>query len=138
MKKIFLDTNILIDFYQSREPFFMDAATIIQMGADKLVDLRCSSTTIINMFYILRGYPKSELYSKIRELLSIVTVIGNSSESIERALKWEWKDFEDCVQYITAQASESDIIITRNSQDFEGITIPVMEPKEFIETLYNL
>jgi len=33
MKRIFLDTNVIIDFLEQREPFFKAAANVIDLGA---------------------------------------------------------------------------------------------------------
>ena len=35
MKRVFLDTNIIIDFLEQREPFFKAAANVLDLGAKK-------------------------------------------------------------------------------------------------------
>ena len=42
---------------------------------------------------------------------------------------------EDAVQYSVALANRVDIIITRNHKDFEGGPIPVLSPKEFLDSI---
>lgn len=43
--KIFLDTNVMVDFCAEREPFYSNAATIIEMGHNGNVSLIVSSLT---------------------------------------------------------------------------------------------
>ena len=52
--KLFLDTNIVVDFYAQRDPFFSSAWKIIELAERGLVDIVVSSLTIINLAYILR------------------------------------------------------------------------------------
>ena len=47
-------------------------------------------------------------------------------------LQTEWSDYEDALQYATAQASESDCIITRNKCDYNLSTLPVYTPEELL------
>ena len=60
--KLFLDTNIVVDFYAQRDPFFSSAWKIIELAERGLVDIVVSSLTIINLAYILRkGYDKPKI-----------------------------------------------------------------------------
>lgn len=52
--KIFLDTNVMVDFCAEREPFYSNAATIIEMGHNGNVSLIVSSLTLVNIAYVLR------------------------------------------------------------------------------------
>jgi len=49
MKKVFLDTNVLIDYLARRGQFFQPAAQIVQLGQDRQCDsqilrMPCSTT----------------------------------------------------------------------------------------------
>ena len=49
MKKVFLDTNVLIDYLARRGQFFQPAAQIVQLGQDRQCDFQilrmpCSTT----------------------------------------------------------------------------------------------
>ena len=48
-------------------------------------------------------------------------------------MKLHWKDFEDAVQYVTAERIKADYIITRNTKDIESKKIPVVTPNEFLK-----
>jgi predicted nucleic acid-binding protein len=45
MKKIFVDTNIVIDLLSGREPFFEEAATLFSLADKKRIELIVSSLT---------------------------------------------------------------------------------------------
>lgn len=133
MKKVFIDTNVVIDFYQVRQPFFNEAATIFQLALDRKIQMLISTTTVVNAFYLLRkSYPVTELYEKLRALFMLAQVVETNAETVASALTEEWKDFEDCIQYVSADSSDADIILTRNKKDYEKKTIPVMTPTEFL------
>ena len=43
MKKVFLDTNVLIDYLARRGQFFQPAAQIVQLGQDRQCELLVSA-----------------------------------------------------------------------------------------------
>ena len=134
MKKVFLDTNVVIDFYQRREPFFAESQAIVQMAFEKQITLVVSATTMINAFYILRKYYDADtLYDKMRSLFLLANVSDITSEILAGALAEQWGDFEDCVQYLSATNIEADVIVTRNVKDYTSTSIPVMTPTEFLD-----
>jgi predicted nucleic acid-binding protein len=53
MKKVFVDTNKLIDLLSRREPFFEEAAEIFSLADNKIIELSISSLTIANTSYTL-------------------------------------------------------------------------------------
>ena len=60
-----------------------------------------------------------------------------TQEEIKAALLSDWDDFEDAVQYFTAQSIEVSYIITRNKKDYLSSTITVVEPLEFLKIIEN-
>lgn len=53
MKKIFVDTNIVIDLLSQREPFYEEAAELFSLADKKIVELSVSSLTFVNTSYAL-------------------------------------------------------------------------------------
>ena len=56
-------------------------------------------------------------------------------KTIEKALSYNFKDFEDDVQFYTALQSNSSIIITRNGQDFKNAIILIMTAEEYLRSI---
>ena len=71
----------------------------------------------------------------VEKLLQIVSVAGVTEAEILTALKSGWNDFEDAVQYFTAQNIEVSYIITRNKKDYLSGDIAIAEPEEFFNLL---
>lgn len=133
--KVFLDTNVVIDFYARRIPFFQAVADIMDMCFRKEIEVVLSSLTLINTAYILRkAFLKNEVMEKMKRLTVICHISPIDKGIIENAMEKNTKDFEDCVQYYSAMTENVDIIITRNKKDFYFSEITIMSPEEFITT----
>jgi predicted nucleic acid-binding protein len=137
MKRIFVDTNILIDLLARREPFFEEAAELFSLADKKQVELSVSSLTIANTSYaLLRQMDSNKAKSVLRKLRLILKILPLDDKVIGLALNDEnFLDFEDGLQYFTAIEDEQELIITRNLKDFKNSKIPTMTAKQFIETM---
>lgn len=135
--KVFLDTNILIDFISGRKPFVEDALVLFQLADDKVLDLMVSDLTIINTVYILRRlhYSMEDVYGTLNDIRPLLTITSIGSTVIDRCLHSQMPDFEDSVQYYSAQSAGADYIITRNKGDFPIDRVAVLTPKEFFNIL---
>ena len=133
--KVFVDTNILIDFICNRDEFYDDAETVFAYGLSGLTSVSITDISIINTLYVGKryGYTVEELSNLLSETLSYCNLSIIDSNVILNALNSIWKDKEDATQYYAAKESMADIIITRNVKDFQLSDIPVMTPKEFIK-----
>lgn len=132
--KVFLDTNVVIDFCAKREKFFSSAAKIIDLGISGDIDLAVSSLTFINVAYIMRkGYDKEVVMDKLDELASLFEITQIDGDTIRQSIEKRSKDFEDCVQCFSAMTANSDLIVTRNVNDFKDLPLPVMTPDDFID-----
>ena len=134
--RVFLDTNVVIDFYARREDFFLPASVIIDLAHKKRIDIVVSSLTFVNAFFILRKtYHKEDLYLKLSKLAAICTITKIDEEIIKLCLqkKGADADFEDAVQCASAKTSDVDVIITRNPKHFRDFDINVQTPSEFLD-----
>jgi len=133
MKTVFLDTNIVIDFYSKRGEFYQPALMIFDLAKEEKFKIAVSATTFINAFYILRKiYEKTELKQKMISLSKICIITDVTSDNVYQALNSEFKDFEDCIQVFSCKNIASDIIVTRNKKDFLSSKIRVLDPIEFL------
>ncbi len=136
MKKIFIDSDVVIDFFNQRVPFNEEATKLFALVAEKKLQAAVSSLIFSNLYYVLR---KSKLHREVimilRKLRIFVDVLPVSAGEIDRALISDFKDFEDAIQYFTAMEHKMDVLITRNTRDFKTAKIPVLSPKEFLSSL---
>ena len=137
MKKVFVDTNIVIDLLSRREPFFEETATLFSQADKKRIELTISSLTIANTSYtLLRQMDSNKAKSILRKLRLIVRILPLDDKIVGLALNDEtFSDFEDGLQYFTAIENLQELIITRNLRDFKNSKLPTMTAKQFIETL---
>ncbi len=132
MKRIFLDTNVILDFILERDGAD-DASDILSMGENNEINLFVSVLTIANIAYIVsKGHTKEELYSFLADLTEVVHTLPMNEEQVKESLTCLATDFEDVLQYVCAKSNDSDIIITRNTKHFRFSKIPVLSPKEFL------
>ncbi len=137
MKKLFIDTNILIDLLSRREPFYEESAALFSLADRKKVELAVSSLTIANTSYVLlRQLKANQVKEVLRKLRLVVKVLPLDDKIIGLALNDKtFADFEDCLQYFTAIENEQEMIITRNLKDYKTSQIPVMTARQFLETM---
>ena len=61
-------------------------------------------------------------------------IIGTTKTEIVRALKNDFSDYEDYIQYSSALTiKDLDVIITRNIKDYRNSSIAVMTPLNFLK-----
>lgn len=131
--KVFLDTNVVVDFSAEREPFYKDAADIIDMAYRKETSLIISSLTVVNMAYVMRKVKTREIIEeKIKQLMALCIVSPINKQAITDAIASHPSDFEDAVQYFSARQAGADLIITRDAGGFQEFDLPVMTPAEFL------
>jgi predicted nucleic acid-binding protein len=137
MKKLFVDTNIVIDLLSRREPFFEEAATLFSLADKKQIELTASSLTIANTSYaLLRQMDSNKAKAILRKLRLIVKTLQLDDKIIGLALNDEaFAGFEDGLQYFTAIENGQELIITRNLKDFKNSKLPTMTAKQFIESI---
>lgn len=135
MKRLFLDTNILLDAALQRDRSAY-ARQLLQWCDDGLIWLCASSLTYANIAYILRNHPKEEMYQCLRMLREGIEVISLDSNCLDAALAQIVGDFEDMLQYQCALAADCDAVITNNIKDFrEFAQIPVYGSAEIVNIL---
>ena len=132
MMKVFLDTNILIDYVDHREKRVY-AGLILSMADEGLITLFASYLSYANMGYILRKRTQEERYRLIREARAMATVLPCDVEQLDVALAHPVKDYEDMLQYQCALAAGCDVVVTNNKKDFhEFCQLPFLTSEEFL------
>jgi predicted nucleic acid-binding protein len=137
MKKVFVDTNIILDLLSRREPFYQESADLFSFADKKVIEIYISALSIANINYTLSKLVNSEKAKEIlRKLKIIAEILALDEKVIGVALNDNsFSDFEDGLQYFTAIDNDIDAIITRNLKDFKAAKIPVFTAKQFLETI---
>jgi len=134
--KLFLDTNIIIDYVQERKHELDAIKEIIYLAESEKIGLFISESTITTSFYVLQKQ-KIEALPVLRELCKIINIIPFSKEVLYLPVE-KYKDIEDGLLYFLALKSKMNYFITRNVKDFTFIfpSLPVMSPTNFIKEIY--
>jgi predicted nucleic acid-binding protein len=136
MKKVLLDTNIVMDLLARRMPFYLEAAELFSLADKRKIRLALSSLSLANTHYVLSKYsPEPEARKIIRNFKVLVQVLSFDDKIADLALNSDFRDFEDAIQYFTAIENGQDAIITRNMSGYRESIIPVLTAREFIKSL---
>lgn len=137
MKKIFVDTNILVDLIADRQPYSKYALEIFTKAEEKKIRLFTSSHSIATTHYLLKKYrEEKELREILYDLMDFVQVISVDADVIKKGLRSKHKDFEDALQILCACSIEKmDCIVTRNIKDFRDSELQVYSPDELVKKL---
>ena len=136
MRKVFIDTNIVLDHLGDRMPFAVDAEVIFNEADTGKLELWISALSITTIFYILRRVNgRSAALNAIRRFRTLVKIASVDAACIDRALASNFTDLEDAVQYEAALDAAIEIIITRDPGGYKRSSIPVMSPEVFVRTL---
>jgi predicted nucleic acid-binding protein len=131
MMKILIDTNIVLDLFLEREPFVEAAMILFELVEMAQVQGYVAATTITNIFYIVRKAKGRETaLQAVSRVLVNLEMCAVDRATITQALNSNLKDFEDGIQFACAQLNNLDAIVTRNTSDFLGVSLPVLSVAE--------
>lgn len=135
MKKLFLDTNVILDILLRRDPFYADAARLwlkIESGELKGMVSLPSLTTI---FYLVRRSSDATTARHVLQTMCKKLQIADSPRQAGHlALQSHLPDFEDALQYEIAVLAGADCLITRNPSHFpKRGKLPIWTPDEFLK-----
>jgi len=133
-RKLFIDSDIILDLLAERELFFDDAAKIFSLAYDKKLALFTTAVVLANVFYILRKIKgNAEAKRQIRNLRLLVHILPINENIVDMALNSKFGDFEDGLQYFTATENNIPAIITRNAEDYKVRDIIIQTSEEYIK-----
>jgi predicted nucleic acid-binding protein len=136
MKKIFIDSDIILDLLATRKLFYDNAAKIFTLACEKKAELFTTAVVLANVFYVLRKIKGTEETKRqLRDLRLLVHVLPINETTVDIALNSKLSDFEDGLQYFTAKENNIMTIITRNTGDYKKIKdIAIQTSEDFIKT----
>ncbi|MDO4261277.1 MAG: PIN domain-containing protein [Eubacteriales bacterium] len=132
---VLIDTNILVDFLEKREPYTESATAVIRLCALGKATGYIAAHSISNLFFVLRKiYSVSERRELLKAICGILHISAIDENKILSALQNEdFADFEDCLQGECAKECNADYIITRNLRDFLKSEVKAIMPEEFLK-----
>ncbi|MDR0904513.1 MAG: PIN domain-containing protein [Ruminococcus sp.] len=138
---VLIDTDVLMDYAQRREPFYENAAKIIEYKHRHRFIGIITTQCVANMFYLLSKDKKKIDYPKnIRNTLLGLCYLFRVSEvesgmTIRALDEPQYKDFEDRLQMLCAVKENAEFIVTRNLKDYTASEVKGVSPEEFLKLI---
>ena len=134
MRKIFIDTNILLDVILHRADFYQQAAAIWADCESRKVQGYVSAISLNNMHYIMRKKVDSDIALEyVRLVLNVFSIVPLDESILRLAVDLPQKDFEDAIQTFSAVQIKADCIVTRDKSHFSNHYMPVVSPVEYVD-----
>lgn len=132
-----IDTNVVIDVLQKREPFFSDSYAVLGACAKEELEGCFTAKAVTDVFYVMHRYyhDNAPCIDAVRKLYDILTVVDTTASACLDATFSGIADYEDAVVDEMAVALGADVIITRNKGDFRHSKTKAVTPAELFGLL---
>jgi len=148
MKKVFIDTNVILDFILHRE-HWAEAKDVVAHFVENRTEMVMSVGGFYTMHYLIDKYLRKELHLDkatrivpLRTLLTRILQTFNVAEHDNASLLRgvgdpQYTDLEDSCQYQLAMKSGCELLITFDIGHFPQTgdeALPVVTPQAFLES----
>ena len=137
MTAIYLDTNIFLDVFSMRFPFYPYSARVLTLVEQQQIDGYTASLNFSNLFYIFRKQRSRDVaLTYLRQLASFIKILAVDEQVIAQALHSTFTDFEDGIQYYTAKSQLIPWLVTQNIKDYSSVDRKIMQvvtPEEYLQ-----
>ncbi len=133
--RIFLDANILVAVLNKEYPLFTYAARILSLGSNTKYKIYTSPICLAIAFYFAeKKHGTTAAKQKIHLLANNVFITDVGNDTVLSSLRnKKVYDFEDGLEYYSAQKSKCTLIITEDVSDFYFSEMEVIKSKDFVE-----
>ena len=134
--KLLIDTNVILDMIFKRSDCDI-SIELFRKVKETETDAYITASSVTDLFYIIRKetHDVNRTYNIMNNIFRLVGILSVAEQDIKEAFGKRWKDFEDCVQYITGKNNRMDYIITVNHKDYEDSKLSVMTPAAWIDMM---
>ena len=132
-----IDTCVIVDALQSREPFAKDAQDIFLNAANNRFVGCITAKSLTDIYYLMHRFTHDDKASRqvLSKLITLFRLVDTAGVDCRHAIPSAVTDYEDAVMIETAIRIEADCIVTRNGRDYKLSGVPVYSPKEMLNLL---
>ena len=132
-----IDTCVVVDALQSREPFCADAQKIFLAVANRWFDGCITAKASADIYYLAHRTTHSDVETRkiLTKLFALFDLLDTTAMDCRRAISSQMTDYEDSVMAETALRSGCDCIVTRNLKDYQNASIPSYSPSDFLRLI---
>ena len=132
-----IDTCVVVDALQSREPFCADAQKIFLAVANRWFDGCITAKASADIYYLAHRTTHSDVETRkiLTKLFALFDLLDTTAMDCRRAISSQMTDYEDAVMAETALRPGCDCIVTRNLKDYQNASIPSYSPSDFLRLI---
>jgi predicted nucleic acid-binding protein len=131
MKKLFFDTNIVLDLSLENRTGHRVADEILQQSEDG--GIACSWHTLSILEYVGGKVKKDHIFDILETAVEMFDIPETGKKHAKEAFHFLNGDYEDAMQIVSAMAVDADYIITNDKQGgFNKSPIPIMTATEYL------
>ncbi len=136
MKRILVDTNVVLDVLLDRQPYAEASGSVWAAVETGVSEGRLSAHAVTTLHYLVRkelGNIKAR--HMISTILRVYGVARVDAAVIQEALQLSAPDFEDAVTAAAARLADCDFIVTRDPKWFRGSPVRALTPEAVMPLL---
>jgi len=134
--KIFLDINVVIDFFDPHRAEHSNAVKLFSAIDDGKISAYVSESVVNTSVYLLRKQlTLKQLREVLSDILSLVKLLPCSHDIYLDSFSLAGNDLEDAFLYQLALSNRLDYFITEDKKDFRKFAnpaLPVISTKDFL------
>ena len=135
-QKIYLDSDVILDYLAERKPHDEAAIKIVNSLEKQKIQGFVSSLIIWNLYYLLsKNLGAAQAKTVLQKFRRLVHILPITEETIDSALNSNMRDFEDSVQYFAFKKGKIDIFISRTTKDYPRNSVVIMTPNEYLKSI---
>jgi predicted nucleic acid-binding protein len=130
MKRILLDTNVVLDVLLDRQPHVEGSVAVWAAVESNSSEGLLSAHAVTTIHYLIRkelGATKAK--RTCAAILRVFRVAAVDAAVVDDALRLSMSDFEDAVTAAAARLAGCDYIVTRDPKGFRGSPVRPLTPE---------
>ncbi len=131
--KVFVDANILVSVLNKEYPLFTYTSRILSLaGSDDFSIFTSPVCLAIAYYFAGKKYKSAKAKEKISLLCKQIEIAEATKSSVQKALKNKSVlDFEDGLEYYSAEESRCTCLVTEDINDFHFAKMEVLTSEAF-------
>jgi predicted nucleic acid-binding protein len=133
MKRVLIDTNVVLDVLLERKPHLAASAAVWDAVESGDAEGYLAAHAITTIHYLAQKQLGTRRAKRvIASLLQVFRVAAVDGKVLGDALQYETPDFEDAVSAAAAEATGCEAIVTRDPKGFRATRLLVLMPEAAI------
>ncbi|MEN9433034.1 MAG: hypothetical protein RLZZ422_623 [Pseudomonadota bacterium] len=139
IQRIFIDANIINDIYDASRVDHLSSYQCLEYCLNNNISLITSCDLVTTIYYInSKKQGRLPALQALEQIQTMFDIAPFGNYELELAIKLmrqdqDYKDLEDTIQYILAQQTKCDLILT-NDTKFIAKNIGLVTSKSFLKT----